>query len=363
MALVEFGSVAADMRLTEDSYGIAALQAFDAFLTGFVAVREEIVGTPTPSTAVLRQYDAGGNYVTITVNGDLVAGQVGSFAVEAAGVVETVYGSFTIDTTTYDISGTATEVRASLIAGNALLVRFAGLSVAVDNGLPDLPTDDLLLAGADSLTAGGDNQYLLGYAGNDTMTGGAGNDTLDGGAGADMATFSGAVAQYAFIGHLGAIYVADRVAGRDGVDRLQQAESLHFAGDGSHAALGSLDAFSSLQYIASYVDLIAAFGADADAGFAHLVDYGRFEGRTATFDGLAYIASYGDLINAFGANAAAGASHYISFGRNEGRTEHFDPVQYLANYPDLQAAFGTNTELATIHFIQYGYAEGRSDEG
>ena len=76
---------------------------------------------------------------------------------------------------------------------------------------------------------------------------------------------------------------------------------------------------------------------------------------------MEYIASYGDLINAFGANASAGASHYISYGLNEGRTEHFNATQYLANYADLQAAFGSDTHLATIHFIQYGYAEGRTD--
>lgn len=78
-------------------------------------------------------------------------------------------------------------------------------------------------------------------------------------------------------------------------------------------------------------------------------------------DWLQYIASYGDLIQAFGANPAAGEQHYLAYGRAEGRQlDIFDENQYLANYPDLQAAFGTDGEAATIHFINYGYNEGRT---
>ena len=61
------------------------------------------------------------------------------------------------------------------------------------------------------------------------------------------------------------------------------------------------------------------------------------------FDGLQYIASYADLIAAFGANRAAGEQHYLSFGHTEGRAvDTFSETQYLHNYGDLQAAFGTN---------------------
>ena len=80
------------------------------------------------------------------------------------------------------------------------------------------------------------------------------------------------------------------------------------------------------------------------------------------FDGLQYIASYGDLIRAFGANEPAGRQHYEQFGQAEGReADTFDEDQYLANYPDLQAVFGNDTEAATVHYIQYGFAEGRTD--
>ena len=36
-------------------------------------------------------------------------------------------------------------------------------------------------------------------------------------------------------------------------------------------------------------------------------------------DWLQYIASYGDLIQAFGANPVAGEQHYLTYGRDEGR--------------------------------------------
>ena len=59
------------------------------------------------------------------------------------------------------------------------------------------------------------------------------------------------------------------------------------------------------------------------------------------FDGLQYLASYPDLIEAFGADAAAGRQHYLQFGQHEGRrTDTFDEKQYLKNYHDLAVAFG-----------------------
>ena len=79
------------------------------------------------------------------------------------------------------------------------------------------------------------------------------------------------------------------------------------------------------------------------------------------FDGLQYIASYSDLIEAFGADAAAGRQHYLQFGQREGRrTDTFDEKQYLKNYHDLAAAFGHDGRTATVHYIQNGYFEGRT---
>ena len=137
---------------------------------------------------------------------------------------------------------------------------------------------------------------------------------------------------------------------------------------------GRVITFDGLEYIASYEDLISALGANELAGATHYIRAGRFEGRTTNFDGLEYMASYGDLIDAFGSEVAAypdwppdwgsylGAKHFIENGHSEGRTVSFDPAQYLANYADLRAAFGADTWSATQHYIIAGYAEGRTDD-
>jgi hypothetical protein len=81
------------------------------------------------------------------------------------------------------------------------------------------------------------------------------------------------------------------------------------------------------------------------------------------FDGLQYIASYVDLIAAFGANRAAGAQHYLTAGQAEGRqADLFGETQYLRNYGDLRGAFGTDVNAATSHFITNGLNEGRIDD-
>jgi hypothetical protein len=127
-----------------------------------------------------------------------------------------------------------------------------------------------------------------------------------------------------------------------------------------------VETFDGLDYVASYGDLINAFKsagseqAVLDAGATHFINDGYHEGRTTTFNGLDYIASYGDLINAFGANGDAGAYHYIENGASEGRTTTFDGLDYIASYGDLINAFGANEQAGAAHFIDNGYKEGRT---
>ena len=79
------------------------------------------------------------------------------------------------------------------------------------------------------------------------------------------------------------------------------------------------------------------------------------------FEALNYIASYGDLINAFGIDIEAAKSHYTNFGISESRSlSLFSATNYLAKYSDLSAAFGSDQTLALKHYIQYGYSEGRT---
>ena len=88
---------------------------------------------------------------------------------------------------------------------------------------------------------------------------------------------------------------------------------------------------------------------------------GYAAGKAAdTFDELGYIASYADLIGAFGTDTLAATKHYIASGSAEGRTVTFDANAYLTKYSDLSAAFGANQELAKQHYITNGYAEGRT---
>ena len=89
MATIEFGNASADMRLPEDRYGIPELQNFDAFFLSFIPAREEIL-VDTETQLVYRVYDAGGNFFTMTVSGNFVAGQVSSSSLEAAGVNATI---------------------------------------------------------------------------------------------------------------------------------------------------------------------------------------------------------------------------------------------------------------------------------
>jgi hypothetical protein len=121
--------------------------------------------------------------------------------------------------------------------------------------------------------------------------------------------------------------------------------------------------FDGLEYIATYSDLIGAFGANSEAGLSHYVQAGRAEGRFPFFDGLQYIASHPDLILAFGADRELGTRHYIDAGFTEGRLrDDFDAEQYLANHPDLQVAFGDDEAAATLHFITIGFFEQRTDD-
>jgi hypothetical protein len=146
------------------------------------------------------------------------------------------------------------------------------------------------------------------------------------------------------------------------------------AGEQHYLAFGEaegreIDTFNEVGYLERYPDLQAAFGSDVDAATRHYIEFGFGEGRTYPplglpegFDGLQYIASHDDLIPAFGANETAGEQHYLNFGEAEGREiATFDEQQYLANYEDLRAAFGDDADAATAHYIRFGFGEGRSD--
>jgi RTX calcium-binding nonapeptide repeat (4 copies) len=214
--------------------------------------------------------------------------------------------------------------------------------------------------GNDFLEGFGGNDTLTGAGGNDVLAGGGGNDWLDGGSGSDIALYDGNLSERQLVSFSGNVAVLNLAAGE--TDRLVAIETIQF--DDTAVSTNSLPQFKGYDYLASYNDLIIAFGPNEMNAFDHYIYHGAFEGRQAdAFDGYQYIASYGDLIEAFGANEQAGAQHFVSNGFAEGRArDEFDAAQYLANYPDLQAAYGTDESAATIHFITHGYFEGRTDD-
>jgi len=120
-----------------------------------------------------------------------------------------------------------------------------------------------------------------------------------------------------------------------------------------------LSDLESLRYIASYPDLIQAYGADPGKGRSHYENFGVREGRKITFEPLPYIASYPDLIEAFGTDTTRGTRHYIEWGYREGRQTTFNALRYTASYPDLMAAFGIDETKAATHYIQFGFREKR----
>ncbi len=137
---------------------------------------------------------------------------------------------------------------------------------------------------------------------------------------------------------------------------------LSFSNNGGQllvSAPGSLNRATPGRYLLFVLDAqgvpsIARIVAVAAAGNAPVLP---------AFDGLEYIASYPDLIRAFGADRAAGERHYQMFGKAEGRVpDSFNARQYLANYADLRRAFGTDLAAATRHYITFGFSEGRNDK-
>ncbi|PWC34579.1 matrixin family metalloprotease [Azospirillum sp. TSO35-2] len=202
-------------------------------------------------------------------------------------------------------------------------------------------------------------QMATGGSGDDSFTVNSLGDSLNGGTGNDTVVFSGASAQYRLARLDNGSYI---VSGVEGNDLLTSIEYLLFSDRTTALASLSVASFDPLRYIASNADLIAAFGANAAAGTAHLTGYGVYEGRSLTgFDPYNYLAGYGDLLNAFGSNVTAATQHFIQNGYREGRNStSFDVLSYEASNPDLIAAFRGNSEAAELHYIQFGRFEGRS---
>ena len=90
------------------------------------------------------------------------------------------------------------------------------------------------------------------------------------------------------------------------------------------------------------------------------------------FDAEFYAASYPDVVAAFGNNADIMYVHYVLFGKAEGRlavapgsgsplasNSSFDAAYYAARYPDVATCLGYDPNLLKLHYDLYGKNEGR----
>ncbi|HEV7252322.1 MAG TPA: hypothetical protein VGN97_04385 [Mesorhizobium sp.] len=218
-----------------------------------------------------------------------------------------------------------------------------------------------------SIVRGG-NDRLFGGAGNDEIWGNGGSDYIDGGADSDTARFTDLnMTGHALVRVGNTLYVSQIVD--DATDTLVDVENVNLTG--SNVATSSIAQFGGLSYVASHLDLVAAFrggaaGAINQAGAQHYAFTGYFEGRLTEgeplFDAQAYVNSYADLRTAFGTgmtlNVNAATLHFINHGSVEGRLG-FDGLAYIASYADLRSAFGTNQEAGAQHFRSTGRTEGR----
>ncbi len=249
----------------------------------------------------------------------------------------------------------------SMSLSNLILASSSLSATNGDDVLSGTPGADTIdgLAGNDTINGLAGNDVLIGGQGNDSLNGGSGSDTLNGGAGTDVSIVDATQSQASVVRLAdGSVLVGIRNSAD--MDTNIEVETIQFS-NGS-VSTQALPVFRPMEYIASHIDLIAAFGTNTAAATSHYVQAGFFEGRSAdNFDALRYTASHADLIRAFGLNEASAAQHYVQAGYVEGRSPTaFRPMEYIASHIDLIAAFGTNTAAATSHYVQAGFFEGRS---
>ncbi|MEM6890146.1 MAG: hypothetical protein AAF636_18725 [Pseudomonadota bacterium] len=206
----------------------------------------------------------------------------------------------------------------------------------------------------DTIDGGSGKDTINGHGGDDSIVGGSGDDALYGGEGADTFVFSHG----------------------DDDDVLGDLESIDILSFGG-VTLGDI----SLSYEGG--NTVLHYGNDSvtleGIGYVNMTNFTFNQihyshGSTTTqltwngtvssltdLEAAQYIASYPDLIAAFGTNLEAAKNHFFVNGIAEGREIAFNSEQYLANYGDLQNEFQGNLLSATLHFITNGVHEGRTD--
>ena len=117
--------------------------------------------------------------------------------------------------------------------------------------------------------------------------------------------------------------------------------------------------FDAEFYAASYPDVVAAFGNNADVMYVHYVLFGKAEGRLAvapgtavptasagSFDAAYYATRYPDVANCLGYDPNLLKLHYDLYGKNEGR---------FANAAEEAAAIGASATPATTTAVDNSF--------
>lgn len=131
-----------------------------------------------------------------------------------------------------------------------------------------------------------------------------------------------------------------------------------------HAA-NYADLFDAAYYAEKNPDVVAAYGTDPNALYAHYVNNGINEGRNAgpLFDVKKYRENNQDLEGQYADNWAAYVNQYLTEGLKEGRIgygEDFDAASYANRYSDLRNVYGYDLKGLYTHYITCGKKEGRN---
>lgn len=208
---------------------------------------------------------------------------------------------------------------------------------------------------ADKLYSRAGNDVVFAGAGNDTIDGGTGSDVIDGGTGTDFAVAGTSYAAERVVRNNDRTVVMD---GYGAVDSYTNVEYLQFTN--GTLATSAVPSFDAISYIASYPDLIQAYGLNAELGFNHYIQWGYAAGRRAGgFNALNYLASHPDLVAAYGIDEQAATAHYIQWGKAAGWGITFDALSYMRANPDVAAAVNGDAKAAAVNYILWGRAGGR----
>ena len=204
--------------------------AGDDTIVGGPDVTERLTTTTLTITGYGSAVDDVGAQARILVNGTVVSGLLEfTPATDPSG-----YQTYTV---TFDnparVDSVAVEL-ANATSGRALHVKDftingVDLSPSQGSNASSPGTFDLYVRTINFDTSAHQDWFVGAKSDNDVITGGGGNDVIDGGGGIDTAVFSGNASYYDISSDGDTIVVTDRVAGRDGTDRLSNIEVLKFA--------------------------------------------------------------------------------------------------------------------------------------